>query len=184
MANWCYYEAKVRGNENTVDALCNWIKENSLEYDEAESESTDKGLEVLIIGHVKWSVQGAWNMEKKHPENYILELQPNDKIDDAKCKEMNERMRASALARADEPSLIDYDDDVEIEIFSQEPANGFAEHFIVKNGEVILSDSREYYEEFDEETDQTKYTGGYYGYDFTFDKDQEIATWDNVTICS
>lgn len=50
--------------------------------------------------------------------------------------------------------------ELDIEIFSEEVGCEFMEHFVVKQGEIMIQDCVEYIEEYDEETDEYTSKGG------------------------
>jgi hypothetical protein len=84
--------------------------------------------------------------------------------------------------RIENPSLLDIKGDYILEVFSEEPGNSFQEHYIVKNGELVIDDCRDYREEWDEEHNISYLYGGYRDWKLDFDKDKDIPEWEGETM--
>lgn len=187
MANNCFYDMRVAGKKETVESVIEFVKNHSYDgcdvYDENEP-SAEYEKDVFINGDVKWSVMTAWNTDKyyKYPRSeFAISTSKGDKVAGVTDTELQERIMRADEERRKGPSILDFKDGVSIEIFSEESGMGFAEHFIIKNGEIVVDDTRHFSEIYNEEDDTITQKGGYAEYDFDFNPDKEIPTYNNIT---
>lgn len=154
MPNYCSYEMKVNGKKESQEKLLEIMK---ADYDYNTMEfSADKHLfrifeaslcefseddDFFISGYCAWSVYSCM-MEGEHSYyNSLKERFPNE-------------FRGTTLVELSKEL------DLEIEVFSEEPGCGFMEHYIIKNGELIVNKCHEYEEVYDEKTEEYTSIGG------------------------
>ena len=185
MANNCFYDMRVAGKKETVESVIEFVKNHSYDgcdvYDENES-STEYEKDVFINGDVKWSVMTAWNTDKYYDQSrtsFAITTSKGEKVAGVTDTELQERIMRAEEERRKGPSILDFKDDINIEIYSEESGMGFAEHFIIKNGEIVVDDTRHFSEIYNEENDTIIRKGGYAVYDFDFNPDKEIPTYNN-----
>lgn len=171
----CKYNMRVAGKTEVVDAVIAYVKSHSYSnfriYDEffsttVENQSAYEKKDVYITGDVKQSVLGAWNM---HKYNSCV-------IPDGASESIKNYIKNSEKSRLEKDSILDIKG-VDIEIYSvhvdeceMEPENGFAEHYILKDGKIVLDDIRTY-------SEHTIYNGGYAECLLDFDETKEIPTY-------
>lgn len=190
MANCCSYKACVKGKPDIVDKVVKYIADHSYDGDpEIEVDypyDEELGVRIKIVtlnGVCKWSVFTAFNLEKYSPLYTIYET---EKYDDPDTKWMIDTANEIHKQHVESPSILDIrgdnDDDYTIEIFSEESGMGFAEHYILSAGKIILDECRDFYEVFDEKTETTMLTGGFIYLDFTFDPTHVIPEYKEFTV--
>ena len=178
MANSCFFNARIAGKKEDVDKVFDFIKEHacSAEVYDTEEES-EYEEDFYISGEVKWSLSGAWNFDKLKDIEQIK-------------KEMAEANRKAGLPEDNSspyikmleyhktiPSIFDIKGEYNIEAYSEETGNEFQEHIIIKNGDLILDDSRSWHEKFDIDSEISTSFGGYKTWDYDFVVDKQIDEW-------
>lgn len=187
MANYCWYNACVKGKPDIVDKVVNYMIDHSYDGDPEVgiiSSGENDGVKMVSInGGCKWSVFTAFNIEKHITPNIIYSVEVDD---DPKTKKMIDLANKLHEEHMNSESLLDIrgdtDDDYKIEIFSEEPSMGFAEHYILSAGKIILDDCRHFYEAFDEETETSTFNGGFEYYSFSFDPTYVIPEYKEFTV--
>lgn len=196
MANCCYYNMRVFGKPKTVIAVYNFINDHSPEceiYDstpgDVNLESVDEELtelDLYLNGWAKWSCMSAWNMDKYRYDQFITDTITRKAAEGVPLDEHEkfamERIKAMKKEKLESPSLLDFKDNVSIEIFSEEAGMGFAEHYILINGGFRIDDCRNFYEHYDEENDKVILNGGYMDYDFNFDILKKVREYNNYVM--
>lgn len=169
MANCCYYDLRAYGKTESVDSALNFIKDHSPEVEIRDEGISNNGetKDVYAHGWCKWSATCAWNLDKYDPFNGLF-----GGITNSLLKEIADEHKIS-------PSLLDIKDDVSIEIYTEECDMGFAEHYILVNGEIKLDDTRHYEEIYDDDIDFIGRRGGFKLYDFDFKVDKQIPEYDD-----
>jgi hypothetical protein len=170
MANCCYYDLRAYGKTKTVDKAMEFIKSHSPEYEVHDEKLSEDGKtrDVYAHGWCKWSATCAWNLDKYAPFDELF----GEDIDPL-LKELVDERKAS-------PSLLEIKDDISIELYTEECDMGFAEHYIIVNGEIKLDDTRHYEEIYDDETDDfIGHRGGFKLYDFDFKVDKQIPEYND-----
>jgi hypothetical protein len=171
MANNCYFNARIAGKTSDVDRVCEFIKDHY--YDSCEfTEVPDENYEtnITISGDVKWSLASAWNTKM-----YTEFMQTIGKLPE---QSKGYTLLFDALRRmTDAPSILDYKGDYILEAFSEECGMGFQEHYIIKDGELLVDDCRLFCEDFDEEKEESHPTGGYKRWELDFDINKDIPEW-------
>jgi len=145
MANNCMYEMRVVGkNKENVEKFIEYMKSgynyNAMDFDaeyhiggrvfEADTlgvEKEDGGYGATIIGDCAWSV---WTCMMAGPHTYYNDLH----------KEYGDKCRSLSLEVAS--AMLNLD----IEVFSEEPGMAFSEHYLIKHGDVLISEETEYIE--------------------------------------
>jgi hypothetical protein len=182
MANNCFFSMRASGTTEAVDRVIDFL--NTHHYDGCDIEDANDmysadGYEKTITayGDVKWAVLTAWNMHKYNNDpDYMA---PDDAPEPIKTTLKNLEKR-----RIEGESILDIKD-VNIEVYSEECGMGFAEHYIAKDGKLVLDDTRTYTEEFHEFGDDeacgehTIYNGGYAEQILDFDETKEIPAYDH-----
>lgn len=183
MANNCFFTARLIGKGDIIDKISEWIKNHTYDscefVESAEPPISDEILadfehdtDIEVSGDVKWSLNSAWNLDKKKPESpYKLDTADPKTAELLKNLE-NERMNGE--------SLVDFTEGYMIELYSEESGMGFQEHYIIKNGEILVDDCRNWYENYNEDTDESYPDGGYKEWIFDFDPDKDIPAWDGT----
>ena len=128
MANLCSYVMKiVSDKKENVDKVMNLLNETNMDKEYIggridssiyEYEKTKNGrYSVSVFGDCAWSIWGClFGGEWTNDLNSMTIVQASKKFN------------------------------LDVEIFSQEPAAGFAEHYLIKNGDVLIDDDVPYYE--------------------------------------
>lgn len=184
MANNCFFNARLIGKGDVVDKVSEWIKNHT--YDSCEFVESagppisDKILtdfehdtDICIYGDVKWSVLSAWNLDKKNPKSPY-------NIDSATSEIMKKTLQNLENKRVHGESLLDFTEGYMIEIYSEESGMGFQEHYIIKNGEVLVDDCRHWSEGYNEDTDESYPVGGFKEFISDFNPDKIIPEWDGT----
>ena len=173
---------RASGTTEAVDRVIDFLNihhYDSCDINDAGNLYLADGYEKTITayGDVKWAILTAWNMHKYNTESdYTI---PDDAPETIKITLKNLEKR-----RIEGESILDIKG-VDIEIYSEECGAGFAEHYIAKDGKLIIDDSRTYTEEFHEFGDDevcgehTIYNGGYAEQILDFDETKEIPAYDN-----
>lgn len=170
MANCCYYDLRAYGKTETVDKAMEFIKSHSPEYEVHDEKLSEDGKtrDVYAHGWCKWSATSAWNLDKYAPFDELF----GEDIDVLLKEILDER---KAL-----PSLLEIKDDISIELYTEEDGMGFAEHYIIVNGEIKLDDTRHYEEIYDDDEEFIGHSGGFKVYDFDFDVNKQIPEYDGT----
>ena len=183
MANNCTYEMRIAGKKETVEKIYEFAKEHSytfceifMELDPNIEEESEYEADMRICGDVKWSIVAAWNMDKYKPRDKYIEEALKDPGTPVNIKTLYSNMEEE---RIHGPSILDVKGEYIFEIFSEEAGNSFQEHYIVKNGELLVDDAREYLEYWIEEDETETLNGGYSEWKLDFDINKEIPPWDN-----
>ena len=153
MANICYFNLKVVGG---VNSLQQFEKIITAHYDYDKSIACDSEHIFRVYSTTKieignnydiYSGECAWSafscmLDKSPGSNYcrIKEKFP-DKFKGTTIDEISKKLN------------------LKIEVFAEE--SDFMEHILVDNGEIILSDEKDFEERYIEETDQYIKVGGY-----------------------
>lgn len=148
MANNCFYNLKAVGKKESIKELIdmlNYQHKDGISFarifsadvvDEWDLE--DGRSAVWVYGDCAWSVYSCM-MEGEH--TYYSSSK-------AKCPTLTTITLASAKL------------DLDVEIYSTEPGIGFAEHYLIKKGEIVISDETDYlecyFDEGEEEFDEWK----------------------------
>ena len=183
MGNYCKFSLRIAGKKADVEKVCVFINEHTYEspvtsipLDPEFEENSEYETDFYVEGGVKNSICSAWNMDKFKPSSIFTDTSgvTSDMMKEIYANIENRRING--------PSLLDIKGDYNIEIFSEEVANGFQEHYIIKGGEVILDDCREFYNYY-EDDDETKsfIDGGYSEWKLDFDTTKDIPRWDHET---
>jgi hypothetical protein len=180
----------AQGESGALDKIIKFIEAHS--YEEAQIEyvppAVNRRGEILrlpeiqavhIYGECKWSVFSAWNIEKYTESQIKYEPHEND---DETTKHMIELANHIHEQHLKSESILDIEGLYDIEVYSSEPDMGFAEHYILKDGKIILDDTREYYEYFDEDTGIITLNGGYAYPVFKFDPNEKILKYDSANV--
>lgn len=158
MPNYCTYDMKIKGEKNAVKELHQILqyKHPTLQmyriFDAymCNEEITDDGQYIMYItGDVAWSIIST--MLVNVPELY----ENNDeKLSDYQKNiiDINTPKDKTTTDLVAETKRLD----LETEVFSSEPGIGFQEHFVIKNGKILVNEC-ENYEEF--EYDSNDYEG-------------------------
>ncbi len=140
MANLCEIDVKIVGRKDDrdkfIDALC---RKSTVKIGNGAEITTDIREETYssaFSGYVKWSVLSALYFDAKdmreHPENWHH-------------YDINNKNGPQQFITLDEASK-EYN--VDVEIFSEEPAMQFAEHILIKKGKVTIGKRTSYTETF------------------------------------
>lgn len=156
MANICSYNMAVRGTKENIETFINMVNQKGTCYMGRGAEVYDVEYEQLeenlwrctFDGCTKWSIQASLVMDaismRKTPERWAFSRDTD---------------RASltfvTLYEACEQLNID------MECYSEESDMGFQEHFLFKDGQLVLEECVEYSEEYDEENDEWIPEGGF-----------------------
>lgn len=111
------------------------------------SEDTDD-VEIDLVGDCAWSV---YSCMCKGNHTYYNSLK----------EEYKEKCLATNL---EEETRLLY---LKVEIYSEEPGVGFQEHMIYDNGKCLVNDCVDYYEDYDEESDEYTPVGGFEEWTFS-----------------
>ena len=159
MPNYCMYEMKVNGKMENIDKFISYLKSNYnynanppkidadkhlfrvFEANIVEKEENDGYPYCIINGECAWSVFSCMFSG----EHTYYDLVKKDHEKDFKGTTLEECSKELEL---------------DIEVFSEEPGVGFMEHYLIKNGDVIIDDCEEYREEYNEETNEYDTIGG------------------------
>ena len=182
MANCCYYDLRAYGKTETVNKCMEFIKSHSPEYEVHDEKLSEDGKtrDVYAHGWCKWSATCAWNLDKFTNQLYLKGVKnvktnrPREFAD----KFMQEIAQQIIEESAKNESLLDIKDDISIELYTEEEGMGFAEHYILVNGEIKLDDTRHYEEIYDDEEEFIGHSGGFKVYDFDFDVNKQIPEYD------
>jgi hypothetical protein len=176
MANNCDFNARVAGKKEDVDKVIAFMDEHHYDYCDVlpSEDESDYEEDVYVYGTVKWSLVSAWNMDKFKTTMYVK--------DDTRDEIFDKVLQNLEKNRIENPSLLDIKGDYILEAFSEEIGNGFQEHYVVKNGELVIDDARDYREEWDEEHNISYLYGGYRDWKLDFDKDKDIPEWEGETM--
>lgn len=155
MPNYCNYQLKAKGDKKNLEKL-HRIMNADYRYEKEEvycSEDTHmfrifeaalielNNDYIIIDGYCAWSVFSCmFDSQCTYYRNMHTEYKD-------KCK-------ATTIDKLSKELKLD------IEIFSEESGVGFMEHFLIKQGEIIIDDCVDYYEDYDPETDETHSEGG------------------------
>ena len=164
MAIRCYYYARVYGCAESVKKVLDFIIGHSYETEIYDTTKSDNKINTYVRGSCKSSVVFAWNLEK-----YISIL-----LD----RYLKEWINTVDDTNSTPDSLIGIKDDISIEIYTKECDMGFAEHYIIINGDIKLNDVREYHEECSDTGDYIIYKGGFKVHDFDFDANKDVPSYD------
>jgi hypothetical protein len=190
MGNCCSYNACVKGKPDIVDKVVKYIVDHS--YDGVPDirlvpsllSRENSGIKIVIVnGDCKYSVFNAFNIGKYCGSKLFYSA---EKDDDPNTKTMIELANKLNEQYMNSESMLDIrgdnDDDYKIEVFSKESSMGFAEHYILSAGKIILDDCRDFYESFDEETGITTFNGGFEHIEFSFDPTHIIPEYKDYII--
>lgn len=129
MPNYCNFTAMIKGPEANVNKMIEIFQRTDYKdgphmyrifeasHDEADNDTYDDGeLSAMIDGYCAWSVADCMMPGIGYFEEE--KMSPN------------------------EYSLVEASHDLklQVEIYSEEPGNGFQEHYYVKNGEVLIDE--------------------------------------------
>ena len=118
MPNWCAFEMKVIGNTDAINELVSILtyQHPSCQFYRVASASVYEAEEdyACICGDAAWSVRSSM---MNHSGKYDC-----SKKEFMLISTVSERLQ------------------LEIEIFSDEPGVGFQEHYLFRNGEIIIND--------------------------------------------
>lgn len=187
MATCCSYKACVKGKPDIVDKVVKYIFDHSYNGEpniEVVSSIPSRENKIVIVnGDCKWSVFDAFNIAKYCESKMFYSA---EKDDDPKIKETLELANILHDQYMNSESILDIrgdnDDDYKIEVFSKESIMGFAEHYILSAGKIILDDYRDLYEELDEKTGITTLNGGFAHIEFSFDPTHVIPEYKDFTV--
>lgn len=175
MPNYCNYKMKIKGSKRSRHTLISYLqsyykyiklsehKPKGLiyppEYDSilAESDTSkhffrvfecyqheEKMLdfgESMVDGYCAWSVSSCM---LPGPVSYYVQYKQGKYIN----------FCGTNLLECSKQFNLD------IEVFSEEPGCGFMEHYIISKGNIIIDECVDYYENYNEETDQYDSEGG------------------------
>ena len=136
MPNYCNYEMKIKGSKKAIQRVVDCLKAD-YNYDNGKPEHKHffrvfdvfcddpvkvgkNTYELFVSGDCAWSVHSA--MVSKTGESYYAYLKehfPQDFMG---------------------TTLLEQSKNCEIEVFSEEPGCAFSEHYIFKNGVMVLDD--------------------------------------------
>lgn len=167
MANNCIYTMKVIGNSREdVNAFVDMMTyENKERYfarifsaDPYDEEEKDGRYSVMIAGDCAWSVyscmcSGPWSYYGQGNNSDLTNLEIETK-----------RLGLT------------------VEIYSQEPGIGFAEHFIYDNGNCLVGEETDFSEYWNDEFETTEEFMEEYGLDLTPTQCDELEENGYVTI--
>lgn len=177
MANECEYSACVRGEPKVVDELVAWMEDHTRELISKDVLSdTETEKTVNLDGYCRWSVWSAWNIEKYSDVKVTYEASATDDPKTVKMIELANKIHKQQL---EDESILDIKGNYELEVYSSECGMGFAEHYIFKDGKILLDNCRDYSEFYDEEKDTVTLNGGFAYYTFKFDPTLDIPRYDN-----
>ena len=160
MANICEFQMKVIGKtKEDIEKFYKYLSQDGNIYmgrgagaviDEIKKDGNE--FVALISGDCKWSITASLilNAISMREEPKIWSFGNID----------SSSLRFVTLFEACEELGLD------IEVYSSEPGCCFQEHIICKHGEVVVDDCVDYFEDYDEETDEITSTGGYSSWDF------------------
>lgn len=155
MPNYCNYQLKAKGDKKNLEKL-HKIMNADYDYNKEEVYCSEdahmfrifeatliesKDDYIIIDGHCAWSVMACMFNDK-----YTYYRNMKTKYKD-ECK-------ATTIDKLSKELKLD------IEIFSEESGCGFMEHFLIKQGEIIIDDCVDYCENYDTETEESHPEGG------------------------
>ncbi len=133
MANNCFYQMRVVGKKENVEEFIRVLNyEDDNHWLSRIFSAYDEGWENLKDGRVACSIYGdcAWSVHSCMFSGYGSYFGDGT---DAKTGQTTVGMESRRLQ-------------LEIEIYSTESGIGFAEHYFIRNGEVLISDETDYNE--------------------------------------
>ena len=133
MANNCLYEMRVVGKKENVEEFVKILKYEVKDHWLSRIFSAyDENWENLKDGRVVCSIYGdcAWSVHSCMFSGYGSYFGDGADLKDGQSTAGIESKRLG----------------LEIEIYSTEPGIGFAEHYLIKNGEVLINDETDYAE--------------------------------------
>lgn len=161
MPNYCNYGMRIVGKKENVEELIKYMKAD-YDYTDSKNYCSEKHHLFRVFecdvnedsineedgiysceayGSCAWSIHSCmFDGEHTYYKRNIEEYGYNS--------------RAITIQQASKEL------NLEIEIFSEEGGCGFMEHYIIKNGEILVNDCVEYSEEEDEETGEWTQIGG------------------------
>lgn len=160
MANLCEFQMKVIGKtKEDIEKFYKYLSQDGNTYmgrgagaiiDEIKKD--DNKFVALISGDCKWSITASLvsNAISMREEPKIWSFGDTD----------SSLLRFITLFEACKELGLD------VEVYSSEPGCCFQEHIICKHGKVVVDDCVDYFEDYDEETDEITSTGGYSSWDF------------------
>ena len=161
MANICNFSMVVKGKKENIEQFVGMMEQKGTVWmgrgavvDFTDMEEVENGkCRCQIDGNTKWSVQSSM------VDNAIsMRTEPN-KWSFGEDVDKTELSFVTLFEACEELGL-------DVEVYSSEPGCCFQEHIICKHGEVVVDDCVDYFEDYDEETDEITSTGGYPSWDF------------------
>ena len=164
MPNYCSFSLKAVGKKENLEKLQEYLKQD-YDYNDKKNYPTGKHFfrvfevytnesitaidedkdihEMIVDGECAWSVFSCmFSGNATYYNDLKSRIPPED------FKGITIPMAAKEL-------------NLKIEIFSEEPGWGFMEHYLIDNdGQVLIDDCRDYEEQYDEETGETRAIGG------------------------
>ena len=136
MANLCNYEMKIVGEKKSRDSFIKALTQDGSEWIgrggvvNLENEDEDS---CIIFGYCKWSINASMIKDaismRTEPENW-----------DFINKETKDNHSFITLPEASAKYNLN------IEAYSEEPGCCFAEHLLIRNGQVDINETTEYHE--------------------------------------
>lgn len=135
MANSCDFEMKVKGKSESVETLIKLLKDHELDESEEryfggwlenimyemEDDPINQSSIAFVTGGCKWSV-------------ILSLLGVKDSYYDEDKKDYGDKSKVTCLENESKRLNLD------IEIYSSEYGVGFEEHFLIKEGELLIND--------------------------------------------
>ena len=156
MANICNFSMVVKGKKENIEQFTDMMKQKGTVWmgrgaviDFTDMEELENGnYRCQIDGDTKWSVYSSMVLNavsmRENPDMWYFE----EGIDKTKLSFVTIFEACEKLELA-------------MEVYSEECGNGFQEHYLFDEGQLIIDETVEYTEEYNEETDEYESSGGF-----------------------
>ncbi len=156
MANICNFSMVVKGKKENIEQFIDMMGQKGTvwmgrgaEVDFTDMEEVENGkYRCQIDGDTKWSVVSSMVLNavsmRENPDMWFF----GDDIDKTKLSFVTLFEACEQLNLA-------------MEVYSEEAGNGFQEHYLFDEGQLMIDETVDYTEEYNEETDEYETSGGF-----------------------
>ena len=161
MANICDFNMVVKGKKENIEQFINMMSQDGTVWmgrgamvNRIDIEEVENGkYRYLIDGDTKWSVKSSMILNavsmRENPDMWYF----GDGVDKTKLSFVTLFEACEQL-------------ELSMEVYSEELGDGFQEHYLFDEGQLMINEIVEYTEEYNEETEEYESSGGFDSWDF------------------
>lgn len=161
MANICNFSMVVKGKKENIEQFIDMMSQEGTVWmgrgamiDFTDMEEIENGKHrCQIDGDTKWSVKSSMILNavsmRENPDMWAF----GEGVDKTKLSFITLYEACEQLELA-------------MEVYSEEAGNGFQEHYLFDEGQLMIDEVVEYTEEYNEETEEYESSGGFEDWDF------------------